>query len=63
VKFLLPGMTLMLAGCSVGVTASDRDQVKQEMSQSRYEAAMKKAGRGEELKKEKEADKNRGETH
>ena len=52
---------MLLAGCSSGVTASDSEQIRKDFSQDKYEAAMKKAGRGDELQREKDAAAARGE--
>jgi hypothetical protein len=51
---------LVMGGCATGVTASDSAQVRSDFSQDKYEAAMKAAGKGAELQKEKEAAAARG---
>lgn len=63
VKFMLAASlaSLVLAGCSSGVTAGDSAETRKEFSQENYEKAMIAAGRGEELKREKEAAAQRGE--
>ncbi len=59
VVFLLPA--LLVGGCATGVTATDSAQVREEFSQARYEEAMRKAGKTEELEQEKAAALARGE--
>lgn len=51
---------ILLAGCNVGVSQSDTAAVRKEFSQENYEKAMKAAGKGAELEKEKEAAAQRG---
>lgn len=52
--------SLLSIGCSSGVTADDSAKMRAQFSQDKYEDAMKKAGRGAELEKEKEAAAARG---
>jgi hypothetical protein len=53
--------SVVLTGCNTGdVSTADMDAVKEEMSRENYEKAMKEAGRGDELEKEKaEAERRR----
>lgn len=45
---------LPLAGCNVGeVSQGEMEEVRKEMSYETYEEAMKKAGRGDELERDK----------
>jgi hypothetical protein len=48
-------MAVLCGGCSAGISASDAASVRQDFSQERYERAMRKAGRGAEVEKEKSA--------
>lgn len=55
---LLVTSVALVAGCDDDstTTTSEAEQVRQEMSQENYEDAMIKAGRGDELEKQKAAD-------